>query len=112
MAYSSYLAAALCAAWLLSARVALADEPPSAKQTEFFEKSVRPILAAHCFECHGPKKQRAGLRLDSRPAMMSGGETGAAIVPGQPEKSLLIKALHYQSEPKMPPDAPLTPQQI
>ncbi|HYT93955.1 MAG TPA: PSD1 and planctomycete cytochrome C domain-containing protein [Gemmataceae bacterium] len=113
MAYRSYLAICLCAGWLVTtASVASADEPPSAKHTEFFEKSIRPLLATHCFECHGPKKQRAGLRLDTRAAMMTGGDTGAAIVPGQPEKSLLIKAVHYRGEPKMPPDAPLTAEQI
>jgi hypothetical protein len=115
MALRSYLAACLCAGWWLIAttRTARADDPPSAaNRSDFFEKSIRPLLANHCFECHGPKKQRAGLRLDSRTAMLSGGDSGAAIVPGSPEKSLLVKALHYQSEPKMPPNAPLAPEQI
>src|SRR5262249_33073770 len=69
---------------------------------EFFEKSIRPVLAANCFECHGPRRHKAGLRLDSREAMLAGGESGPAIVPGAPEKSLLIKAIHYQDEPRMP----------
>jgi len=73
--------------------VARADAPM--KANEFFEKSVRPILANNCFECHGPKKQKSGLRLDSRDGMLTGGDTGPAIVPGHPEQSLLIKAIHY-----------------
>jgi hypothetical protein len=89
-----------------------ADPQPTAEARDFFEKSVRPLLAAHCFECHGPKKQRAGLRLDSRAALLAGGDTGPAVVPGDPDKSLLIKAVHYQAEPKMPPKAPLSPAQV
>ncbi len=90
-----------------------AAEPPStAIPAEFFEKSVRPILANHCFECHGPKKQKAGLRLDSREAMLAGGDTGPAIVPGHAEQSLLIKAIGYKDEPQMPPKGPLGPEQV
>ncbi|MCH7689274.1 MAG: hypothetical protein IH899_21805, partial [Planctomycetes bacterium] len=56
---------------------------------------MRPLLGKHCFECHGPKKQQAGLRLDSREAMLKGNETGPAIVPGQPNKSRLIEVVRY-----------------
>src|SRR5437763_12672091 len=81
---------------------------PMAAAPDFFEKSVRPVLANHCFECHGPQKQKAKLRLDSREAMLKGGESGPAIVPGAPEKSLLIKALrHDDDDLKMPPSGPL-----
>src|SRR5437868_4769259 len=73
-------------------------------QAEFFEKSVRPVLATHCLECHGSRKQKGGLRLDSRTSVLAGGDSGPAIVPGKPEKSLLITAVHYDDEsPRMPP---------
>src|SRR5207247_29564 len=79
---------------------------------EFFEKSVRPILANHCFECHGPLKHKGGLRLDSRDGMLKGGDTGPAIIPGHPEQSLLIKAIGYKDEPQMPPKGQLPVAQI
>jgi hypothetical protein len=72
---------------------------------EFFEKKIRPILIEHCFECHaaGAKKIRGGLLLDSRDGLRKGGFTGPAIEPGDPDKSLLIKAVRYTDETtKMP----------
>jgi hypothetical protein len=75
---------------------------------EFFEKNVRPILAESCLRCHGEKKQSSGLRLDSRAAVLEGGENGPAIVPGEPDKSLLVQAVRYAHEDiKMPPKARL-----
>src|SRR5271168_3273863 len=58
-----------------------------------FENQVRPLLAARCVKCHGPQKQESNLRLDSRAAMMQGGDSGPAIVPGKAEASLLVKAI-------------------
>jgi Protein of unknown function (DUF1553)/Protein of unknown function (DUF1549)/Planctomycete cytochrome C len=83
-----------------------ADKLPS-QVVEFFESKVRPVLAERCFRCHGPEKQKAGLRLDSREAMLKGSESGPVIVPGQPEKSLVIKAIQQQGDLKMPPDEKL-----
>jgi mono/diheme cytochrome c family protein len=80
--------------------------------SEFFEKSVRPLLSANCFECHGPKKQKGGLRLDSRAALLTGGDSGPAIVPGKPEASLLIMAINYAATPQMPPKGKLKANQI
>jgi mono/diheme cytochrome c family protein len=79
---------------------------------EFFEKFVRPVLADNCFQCHGPSEHKGELRLDFRAAMLQGGETGPAIVPNNPEASLLITAVHYFDEPKMPPRGKLKPEQI
>ena len=72
----------------------------------FFETKIRPILAEHCFKCHGPKKTSGGLRLDSGAALARGGQSGAVIVAGQPEKSLVIQALRHQenAELRLPPD--------
>ncbi|HLJ95374.1 MAG TPA: PSD1 and planctomycete cytochrome C domain-containing protein [Gemmataceae bacterium] len=80
----------------------------SRSAAESFERSVRPVLAANCFACHGPEKQKAGLRLDSRAGMLTGGDSGPAIVPGHPEESLLVKAIHYTDEPRMPPKGKLS----
>ena len=70
---------------------------------DYFEKQIRPLLVEHCHSCHGDKKQESGLRLTSREALLQGGETGRAVVPGKPEESLLIRAVGYLDEPKMPP---------
>ena len=56
---------------------------PDPATADFFEARVRPVLAAHCWECHGPQKQKSGLRLDSREAVLRGGETGPAVTAGQ-----------------------------
>src|SRR4051812_18917361 len=80
-----------------------AQSPASA---EFFEKKVRPLLVARCLECHGadPKKVRGGLRLTSRAELLKGGESGPAVVPGEPNKSRLLKAVrHTDDDLKMPP---------
>jgi Protein of unknown function (DUF1553)/Protein of unknown function (DUF1549)/Planctomycete cytochrome C len=76
---------------------------PTPSQRDFFEKSVRPVLATNCFKCHGESKPKAGLRLDSRSGMLVGGQTGPAIVPGHPEQSLLITAIRYEDTLRMPP---------
>src|SRR4051812_37865074 len=65
--------------------------PPSAEAVKFFETKIRPVLAENCFKCHGETKQRGKLRLDGLQHVLTGGEIGPAIVPGHPEKSLLIK---------------------
>src|SRR5262245_54910980 len=63
---------------------------------DFFETKVRPILAEKCYTCHGQdKKIRAGLELTWKGGWEKGGDSGPAIIPGDPEKSLLIKAVRY-----------------
>jgi hypothetical protein len=85
---------------------------PSAEVVRFFESRVRPVLADNCFKCHADKKQRGGLRVDSRAALMTGGDRGAAMVPGKPDESLLLKAVRHEDELKMPPSKKLTKEQI
>ena len=80
--------------------------------TAFFESDVRPVLVEHCHKCHGAKKQEAGLRLDSRAAILKGGENGSAVVPGKPDKSLLIRAVRHIGDVTMPPSGKLTVRQI
>ncbi|TWU20675.1 Planctomycete cytochrome C [Novipirellula galeiformis] len=87
--------------------------PAESCADDFFESQIRPLLITHCIECHGAKKQESGLRLDSREGWLHGGDSGAAIVPGDPESSLLIKAVNGSDDAaQMPPDGKLTPDEI
>jgi hypothetical protein len=87
----------------LLATAGLAESAPNPAVETAFEKHVRPVLVEHCWKCHGPKKQMAGLRLDSREAMLKGGDSGPVIKPGNPDASRLIQALRHEGELKMPP---------
>ena len=80
---------------------------PDAAQTAFFEKNIRPVLATKCAKCHSAEadKVRGGLLLDTRDGLRKGGDTGPAIVPGNPDESLLIQALHSKDkDTAMPPE--------
>src|SRR5262249_55452176 len=83
----------------------------SQNRDDFFETKVRPILATECFSCH-TNSQLGGLRLDSREAMLRGGKSGPAIVPGDPEKSLLVIAIRQTGDLKMPKGGKLRQDQI
>jgi hypothetical protein len=75
-------------------------------QLEFFEGKVRPILADNCYKCHSleKNKNKGGLTLDTRDGVLKGGDTGSCLKPGDPEGSLLIKAIRYvDPEMSMPP---------
>jgi hypothetical protein len=85
------------------------------EQTEFFEKKIRPLLVERCYGCHGPesKPPAGGLRLDTRDGVRKGGDSGPALVPGDPEHSLLIEAISYKNPDfKMPPSGKLKDGQI
>jgi hypothetical protein len=105
-----YRRVGICLALILCAGLLLAAEP-TAEQAKFFEAKIRPILVENCHRCHGEKKQSGELRLDSAAGLIAGGESGPAIIPGDPEKSRLIEAINYGSL-EMPPDARLKPEQI
>ena len=78
----------------------------SREQVEFYEKKVQPILEQNCYKCHShqAEKIKGGFVLDSREALLRGGDTGPAVVPGDAEKSLLIKAVrHVDEDLQMPP---------
>jgi len=81
---------------------------------EFFEKRVRPLLAERCYKCHSSKAKsiKGRLRLDSRAAVLAGGDTGPAVVPGQAAKSLLIDAVRYGDLYQMPPDSRLPKDEV
>lgn len=80
---------------------------------KFFENEIRPLLAENCYECHGAQKKKAGLRLDNLAYILQGGESGAAVVKGDPDKSLLMEFVSYKdSDHEMPPDGKLPEKQI
>lgn len=98
----------------LSLSVSAADDAPvqfAPEDVRFFEQKIRPVLADRCYGCHSvaaakANKLKGGLRVDSRSALLRGGESGPAVVPGDESKSLLLDALRYDSI-KMPPDGKL-----
>jgi hypothetical protein len=111
-------------ALLLAGRVA-AQEPttPTVQVTgtsgreaglNFFESKVRPILAEHCYRCHGPDSGagKAELRVDSLESLLKGGTSGPAIVRGEPGRSLLILAVRHEGDVSMPPKKKLVPAEI
>jgi hypothetical protein len=90
----------------IASPLANAEEKPDPAGIEFFESKVRPVLVEHCYKCHShqSEKLKGNLYLDTRDGVLKGGDTGPAIVPGDPEKSLLIKAVRYKDENlQMPP---------
>ncbi len=91
----------------LATRVVAVDD-----HDEFFESKIRPLLAAHCFKCHGDDDPKAGLRLNSRDNILRGGESGPAASPQHVEESLLVSAIRYDGELQMPPDGKLADEEI
>lgn len=77
--------------------------------TDFFERKIRPVLAQHCYECHAGDSEliQGGLRLDDPTSMAQGGDSGPAVMPGDPDKSLLLSAIRYDDF-EMPPEGPLS----
>jgi hypothetical protein len=100
---------------VLGTRIVLAavqSVPPPPQSADFFETRVRPVLAANCYDCHADG-QMGGLRVDSREGLLKGGRSGPAVVPGDPEKSLLIQAVRQTSEKlKMPKGGRLQPDEV
>ena len=80
----------------------VADDSTTANE-EFFEAKIRPLLVEQCQACHGEKQQEGGLKLTTRESFIKGGDSGQAVVPGNPNESLLIRAVSYLDEPNMPP---------
>ncbi len=95
---------AIVAAVILSTGYSIGNAKPIG--TAFFESRVRPILVEHCYECHSEQagERKGGLLLDRESGWLEGGDTGKAIVPGQPGASLLIESISYADEDyQMPP---------
>jgi hypothetical protein len=105
--FKAKLAALLTAFGVLSPLLCGQNE-----RVEFFENRIRPVLADNCYSCH-TQLQTSGLRVDSRESLLKGGNAGPAVLPGNPEDSLLIRAVrHTNPRLKMPPSGKLSPQQI
>lgn len=103
----------LFAAVLVSNAPSGAAEELSPEKIEFFEKQVRPLLVDHCQKCHGSEKQEGGLRLDSRSAVLRGGDTGPLFSAEKPSESLLVEAINYDpSGYQMPPSGKLSDEAI
>ena len=96
----------------LLALVLLACAGSASRASDDFEKHVRPLLVEKCQSCHGAEKAKGGLRLDSRAALLKGGDSGPAAVPGKPAESLLVRAIGYTGELKMPPKGKLSDKEI
>jgi cytochrome c553 len=80
---------------------------------EFFETRIRPLLVENCFKCHGGDKKKGNLQLDSRAGLLKGGDSGPALMPGQPDQSRLIQAVRYTDDVlRMPPKSKLSNSQI
>jgi Protein of unknown function (DUF1549)/Planctomycete cytochrome C len=90
------------------------ETPFTPQQIQYYESQVRPILKAHCLKCHGDgPKIRAGFRLNSRAAVLRGGELGPAVSLGQPETSRLLRAIRYEDDDlQMPPAGKLPAAEI
>jgi hypothetical protein len=112
---STFCAAGLLAFGLGTPGVSQDAPPVDRAGIDFFERRIRPVLVERCYTCHsrGAPKLKGGLTLDSRGGMLKGGNQGPAIVPGHPEKSLLIKAVR-RADPdlQMPPKEELAPEQV
>ena len=101
--------------WLLCAVVPVQIWATDSASLEFFEKEIRPVLARHCYQCHSSRAAQVfgDLRLDSEAAMLQGGRSGPAVVPGDPLSSRLIQAVGYDSpQLKMPPAGKLRASEI
>jgi cytochrome c553 len=106
----------------VTAATTAAQEPlpspqvPTPEQAAFFEKNIQPILTNHCYDCHSTQtKSAGGLRLDDHDALLKGGRTGPAIVPGHPEDSLLLQRVLTDDVKKRMPkgeDEPLSAKEI
>jgi cytochrome c553 len=99
-------------AWFSAAVAALVPAWVMADAAHDFESRVRPLLVAKCQECHGEKLAEAGLRLDSRRALLQGSDTGPVVVPGDAAKSRLIAVVRHADDVGMPPTGRLTDDEV
>jgi hypothetical protein len=89
-------------------------QDPSEADLEFFEAKIRPLIVESCQECHSGQlaRPKGGLVMDTRADLLRGGAAGEVLVPGDPDASLLIEAVRYEGDPRMPPDGKLEAAQI
>lgn len=110
--FGSYQSGAALFATLFCCAMTALGQSSAAASPDFFENKIRPILANSCYGCH-TNSALGGLRLDSLAAMQKGGKRGPALVPGDPDNSLLIKAVqHGDPKLKMPMGSKLKDDEI
>lgn len=116
MTFHSRWGALLLWAFVIAAPLTVLAEPAAhdVAKLEFFEKRVRPLLVNNCYNCHSANtNSKGGLRVDDRNGLLNGGNEGPAIIPGEPEKSRLIRAVRQVDvDLKMPPDKQLSAEEI
>jgi hypothetical protein len=103
------LSAFFCAVSITASNVVASDG--RASQVDFFETKIRPVLVAHCYECHSAEagEAKGGLRLDSKQGWLVGGDSGPAIIPGKPDESHVLLAINYSGDmSEMPPKSRLS----
>ena len=106
LAPAFFLATASLACAALNPAAPIIPDKPDAAGVDFFERNIRPVLAQKCYGCHSKEsgKQKGGLLLDTREGIRMGGDSGHAVVPGDPTESLLLTAIRYtDKEMEMPP---------
>lgn len=109
----SRLSAPLFVFACFTAGASFAADDAAREAMKFFENEVRPILVKRCYDCHSKTKQKGGLRVDNIGYLKAGGDTGPALVPGQPEKSAMVEAIHYTTADfQMPPKEKLPDAEI
>ncbi len=101
----------LCVAFSPLAQSQIPSMEENSDREIFFEQHVRPVLVEQCSGCHGATKQEGGLRVDSREALVAGGDTDPAIIAGD-DDSLLLRVVRRDGDLKMPPDRPLPERDI
>ncbi|MDE0737097.1 MAG: hypothetical protein OSB47_14845, partial [Pirellulaceae bacterium] len=79
---------------------------------QLFRERIQPLLENNCYECHGYNDPKAGLSVRVREGVIEGGKSGAAVVPGKPDRSLLIQAVRHSGKVKMPPSGKLAAGEI
>src|SRR5438874_6048553 len=107
MRHTFWLLSSLCSLCLCGELIA-ADAKKQAKVT--YEEHVLPLLREKCVGCHNQDKKKAGLILNNYTKVMEGGSSGAAVKPGDPGGSLLLRVVAHKQDPFMPPSAPMLPQ--
>src|SRR5262245_52930657 len=93
---------------IVTATTARAEDPAADEGARLFEEKIAPVLKAECYRCHSEdaEKVKGGLRLDSREAMLKGGDNGPAVVPNKSDESLLLQAIRHEGDLAMPPKKP------
>ncbi|MEP6536061.1 MAG: c-type cytochrome domain-containing protein [Bryobacteraceae bacterium] len=97
---------------LLALTAVAVAQTPSKEDARFFDKRVAPILSKRCLGCHNQELNDGGISFLDRETLIRGGSRGPAIIPGDPERSLLIHAIRRDGDLMMPPGTPLTPRDV